>query len=79
MFAHEATASTRQIRFSSAGASEFRGGGYFQETPGLDLIDITVDRDLLRHERVRADAFDICRNALRLLADRQPIDVLAVV
>ena len=44
---------------------------------GLHIIDVAVDRDVFRHQRMRTDARDVLRDAFLLILDRVPLDEVA--
>ena len=58
--------------------SNRRGLRDLHEATGLHRIDITVDRNLARDERAPPDAFDVVDDALLLVLDREPIDILSL-
>ena len=47
------------------------------KSPGPYIIDVTINRNPLRNERVLADAPDVVNHACSRILERQPIDATA--
>src|SRR5690606_5975065 len=62
-------------RLAACGAGARRLGD-LDETTGLHVVDVAVDGDPAGHERMLTDARDVVDDALRLVLDGQPLDVL---
>src|SRR5258708_21283360 len=56
-------------RFADAGRF-----GNLDKLAGLDVVDVGVERDAFRYQRVAANARNIIHNALRKVADGVPLD-----
>src|SRR5262249_27858541 len=48
------------------------------QAAALHVVNVTVDRDILRHQRMIADARNVLNHASGEVADRVPFDELAV-
>src|SRR5258708_18729133 len=53
--------------------SDPRRFGNLDELAALDVVDVAVDRDAFRYQRVAANARNIIHNALRKVADGVPL------
>ena len=60
-----------------SGRAGLRGVGHLDEPAGLDVVDVAVDRDAGRHQRVVADPLDVLGDAGGVVRDRQEVDVVA--
>ncbi len=54
-----------------------RRGGYFGQESRPDIVDVAVDGDVARHQRVGADTAHIAEHAALLIRDGQEIDEVA--
>ena len=61
----------RYRRVSAAGAGAHTG------VPGTYIVNEAVDRNRLRHQRMCSNVFHVIQHGLRLIFNRQPIDVFA--
>jgi len=50
--------------------------GHLNQTSGGHVVDVAVDRDPAGHERMGTDPGDVLDNALRVVRDGQPVDVV---
>ena len=60
----------------STRATGLRRYGDFVEGAGLDVVDVAVDRNPRRDERVVANAAHLVDHALLGIGDREPVDIL---
>ncbi len=49
----------------------------FDQLAGLHVVNKSIDRDALRHQRMIADARNIVDQGLLRVRNRQPVDVVA--
>src|SRR3979490_3332126 len=61
---------------SSAGSAGGGGDGHFDQFARVNVVDVAVDWDGLRHERTSADAGHVCDDGLVLVFDGEPLDEL---
>ena len=61
----------------SARATSLRGRRHFDEAAGMYVIDIAVNWNKARNERVLANAAHVLDDTQRLVFDRVPLNVLA--
>ena len=69
-------AAAREGMGSCCSAGRGRAGDLV-EAAGRDVVEVAVDRDPGRDERVRADPSDVVDDALRGVGDGEPVDVAA--
>src|SRR6266550_9498948 len=61
---------------SSAGTASGGGCRHFDQLARVDVVDVAVDGDGLRHERAGANAGHVCDDGLVLVFDGEPFDEL---
>src|SRR5579859_7846850 len=57
----------------------FRSAGHLFQLARLDIVHIAVDEDAGGNQRVSLDPFNVCQHADVLVANGQPLDVVALV
>ncbi len=68
----------RATRVESSGSATRLGRlAHLVESAAFHVVDIPIDRDIARNERMLADAPDVLQHALLLLGDGVPFDEMA--
>ena len=55
----------------------FRRFTNFFKLAGLDIVDVAINGNMTRDQRMRADTLDVLNNALDVIGNRQPVDIIA--